>query len=124
MLLIFLHGLGDVGKSWQDFFPLASLPSGVVCVFPNAAKIPVTINGGMIMPAWYDIRSLTEPSELLNASSNVNSVFMSPNIARVAEKHDDVPGFERSATVLKELIDGLLEKYQLSYNNVVLGGEN
>ncbi|MFT7669773.1 MAG: phospholipase/carboxylesterase, partial [Planctomycetota bacterium] len=27
-------------------------------VFPNAPSIPVTINGGMTMPAWYDIRSI------------------------------------------------------------------
>ena len=27
-------------------------------VFPHAPEIPVTINGGMVMPAWYDIRDL------------------------------------------------------------------
>lgn len=25
-------------------------------VFPNAPSIPIAINGGMLMPAWYDIR--------------------------------------------------------------------
>jgi hypothetical protein len=24
-------------------------------VFPNAPEMPVTINGGYVMPAWYDI---------------------------------------------------------------------
>ena len=32
-------------------------------VFPHAAQIPVTVNGGMVMPAWYDILTLEWDSE-------------------------------------------------------------
>ncbi|RYF34795.1 MAG: carboxylesterase [Comamonadaceae bacterium] len=55
--VIVMHGLGADGN---DFVPIASeldLSSvgPVRFVFPNAPVIPVTINGGYAMPAWYDI---------------------------------------------------------------------
>lgn len=53
--IIWLHGLGADGS---DFVPIAqelSLPIDVRYVFPHAPAIPVTINGGYVMPAWYDI---------------------------------------------------------------------
>jgi predicted esterase len=53
--IIWLHGLGaDAG----DFLPLVgelALPCATRFVFPNAPFRPVTINGGMVMRAWYDI---------------------------------------------------------------------
>ncbi len=55
--VIWLHGLGANGT---DFVPIVDeihLPQAVRYVFPHAPKRPVTINGGFIMPAWYDIRS-------------------------------------------------------------------
>ena len=55
--VIVLHGLGADGN---DFVPIAneldlSAVGPVRFVFPNAPVIPVTINGGYRMPAWYDI---------------------------------------------------------------------
>ncbi|TSA48318.1 MAG: carboxylesterase, partial [Nitrosomonadales bacterium] len=53
--IIWLHGLGADGS---DFLPIAqqlALPVAVRFVFPNAPSMPVTINGGYVMPAWYDI---------------------------------------------------------------------
>jgi phospholipase/carboxylesterase len=53
--IIWLHGLGADGG---DFVPLAeemSLPVAVRYIFPHAPKQPVTINGGFVMRAWYDI---------------------------------------------------------------------
>ncbi|MDX1593350.1 MAG: carboxylesterase [Gammaproteobacteria bacterium] len=55
--IVWLHGLGADG---HDFEPLAEqlrLPEalGVRYVFPHAAPRPVTVNGGMVMRAWYDI---------------------------------------------------------------------
>ena len=57
--LIIMHGLGADG---QDFVPIAqqldlSSIGPVRFIFPYAPSIPVTINGGMVMPAWYDILS-------------------------------------------------------------------
>jgi len=55
--IIWLHGLGADGN---DFVPIAkelSLPVAVRYIFPHAPMRPVTINGGFIMRAWYDISS-------------------------------------------------------------------
>jgi phospholipase/carboxylesterase len=55
--IIIMHGLGADGS---DFFPIAeqidlSAIGSVRYLFPNAPVIPVTLNGGYEMPAWYDI---------------------------------------------------------------------
>ena len=53
--IIWLHGLGADGG---DFAPLAGeieLPVAVRYIFPHAPMMPVSINGGYVMRAWYDI---------------------------------------------------------------------
>jgi len=53
--IIWLHGLGADG---EDFVPIAEeleLPVAVRYIFPHAPMRPVTINGGYVMRAWYDI---------------------------------------------------------------------
>ena len=55
--IIVLHGLGADGN---DFVPFAQeldlrAVGAVRFVFPHAPVIPVTINGGYAMRAWYDI---------------------------------------------------------------------
>jgi phospholipase/carboxylesterase len=54
--VIWLHGLGADGN---DFVPVAKElklpPLGIRFVFPHAPMRPVTINGGFVMRAWYDI---------------------------------------------------------------------
>jgi phospholipase/carboxylesterase len=54
--VIWLHGLGADGN---DFVPIADEldlpPTGIRFIFPHAPTRPVTINGGYVMRAWYDI---------------------------------------------------------------------
>ena len=57
--VIWLHGLGANGHDFEPLVPMLHLPQ-VRFVFPHAPELAVTINGGMIMPAWYDIRSLDD----------------------------------------------------------------
>jgi phospholipase/carboxylesterase len=62
--VIWMHGLGADGN---DFVPIVGELDLTGCpairfVFPNAPHIPVSVNGGYVMPAWYDIRS----ADLLN----------------------------------------------------------
>lgn len=58
--VIWLHGLGADGNDFVPIVPELKLPTsmGVRFVFPNAPSIPVTINGGYVMPAWYDITAM------------------------------------------------------------------
>ncbi|KAI9331785.1 phospholipase/Carboxylesterase [Zopfochytrium polystomum] len=56
--VIFLHGLGDSGSGWVPFAKSLSrsLPH-IKFILPTASSIPVTINRGSVMPAWFDIRA-------------------------------------------------------------------
>ena len=79
--VIWLHGLGADGHDFPPIVPLLELGDlDVRFVFPHAPSIPVTINGGMLMPAWYDIEQ-----------------------ADLRRKHD-VDGVQRSADQVTDLI--------------------
>lgn len=58
--VIWLHGLGADGHDFEPIVPVLRLPKelAVRFIFPHAPSIPVTINGGMVMPAWFDIRGM------------------------------------------------------------------
>jgi phospholipase/carboxylesterase len=86
--VIWLHGLGADGN---DFVPivreldLAGLP-GIRFIFPHARTIPVTVNGGYVMRAWYDIMGaeLTrrEDENGLRASQQEIEAFIAREKAR------------------------------------------
>ena len=80
--VIVLHGLGDSG---HGFAPIAeeldlSALGPVRFVLPHATERPVTVNGGYVMRAWYDI--------------------LGTDLARV----EDEPGLRQSATEIEALI--------------------
>lgn len=82
-VVIWLHGLGDSGNGFAPIVPQLALPSSMAVrfVFPHAPIIPVTLNGGMEMRAWYDIKSLS------------------------FEDRADMAGVERSAAQVKRLLE-------------------
>lgn len=55
--VIWLHGLGANGHDFEPIVP--ELPKEITrytrFIFPHAPARPITINGGMIMPGWYDV---------------------------------------------------------------------
>lgn len=62
--IIWLHGLGADG---EDFLPIADelkLPVAVRYIFPHAPQRPVTINGGFVMRAWYDVYDIAPTGSL------------------------------------------------------------
>lgn len=58
--VIWLHGLGADGHDFAAIVPELQLPPAhaVRFIFPHAPSMPVTVNGGMVMPAWFDIREM------------------------------------------------------------------
>ena len=56
--VIWLHGLGADGNDFAALVPELDLSAGpaIRFVFPHAPSMPVTLNNGFVMPAWYDIR--------------------------------------------------------------------
>jgi phospholipase/carboxylesterase len=49
--------LGADGHDFDPVVPILGLPRARF-VFPHAPRAPVTINGGMVMPTWYDILAI------------------------------------------------------------------
>lgn len=55
--VIWMHGLGADGNDFAGLVPELDLDGcqPIRFVFPHAPSMPVTVNGGYVMPAWYDI---------------------------------------------------------------------
>jgi len=58
--VIFFHGLGDTRDGWSfavENWRRRQRLDEVKFILPQAPNIPITVNGGMRMPGWYDIVS-------------------------------------------------------------------
>ena len=55
--VIWMHGLGADGHDFEPIVPELDLDGAppIRFIFPHAPMRPVTINGGMVMRAWYDV---------------------------------------------------------------------
>jgi phospholipase/carboxylesterase len=56
-LMCWLHGLGADGYDLQPVAQMLDI-AGIQHIFPHAPIQAVTMNGGLSMPAWYDIAGL------------------------------------------------------------------
>lgn len=56
--VIWMHGLGDDGTGWSQVVATLGLPGSLAVrfLFPHAPMMPVAINNGYVMRAWYDVR--------------------------------------------------------------------
>lgn len=103
--IIWLHGLGANG---EDFVPMVEeieLPHAVRYLFPHAPKRAVTINGGYVMPAWYDIRSNdigAEPdAEGIRASQLEVEKLIFQEVRRgIAPSHIFLAGFSQGGAIV------------------------
>ena len=102
--LIFLHGLGDTPAGWSDLE--RSLPqyssrlSQIKYVFPPAPTIPITINGGMTMPGWFD---------LYDWPIDVGS-------------KDDPAGLYKGIEQIQKEVNKLIEEDNIPPSQIVIGG--
>ena len=86
--LLILHGLGADGN---DFVPVAeeldlSAVGPVRFVFPHAPVMPVTINGGYRMRAWYDILSFEADAPQDEAGLRRSQALVEALVAREKER--------------------------------------
>ena len=97
--VIWLHGLGADGNDFAAVVPQLQLSGcqAIRFIFPHAPIMPVTINGGYEMPAWYDIFGANLLSQ------------------------QDAVGIKRSEHAIAALIDRELDRGIL-LQNVVLAG--
>lgn len=105
--VIWLHGLGADGHDFEPLVPHFRLPH-VRFVFPNAPAIPVTINGGFVMPAWYDIRNLElsphvkdreDPAQIRRSSAAIEALLARENSRGVASERIIVAGFSQGGAL-------------------------
>lgn len=86
--VIWLHGLGADGHDFEPIVPELGLDAsrGVRFVFPHAPKMPVTINGGYLMPAWYDILEMSLERKVDVAQIHTSAGWIYDLIAREVER--------------------------------------
>lgn len=108
--VIWLHGLGADGNDFAPIVPHLSMPEGVAArfIFPHAPKLAVTINGGMQMPAWYDILSMNIDRQVdetqLRQSATAIIALIEREIERgIAPEHILLAGFSQGGAVAYEV---------------------
>ncbi|OQR82589.1 acyl-protein thioesterase 1,2 [Achlya hypogyna] len=111
--VIWLHGLGDTGNSWQRHVTELGPLSGVKYIFPTAPTRRVTLNGGMLMPAWYDIFGLApqdrEDEEGIQHAANVLAKIIQSEIAAgIPPTKIAVVGFSQGAAIAMHTVYRLL----------------
>lgn len=104
--VIWLHGLGADGHDFEAIVPELGLPDdlGIRFIFPNAPKRPVTINGGMSMRAWYDVKSPDlrdqEDTESIIESSNLINNYINAEIEAGIESNKIIlAGFSQGGAI-------------------------
>lgn len=97
--VIWLHGLGADGHDFENIVPELGLSDeyGIHFVFPNAPARPVTVNDGMVMRGWYDVRDMS------------------------LERNVDIEGIYRSSEVIMELMRSEVDCGVVS-ENILLAG--
>ena len=104
--VIWMHGLGDDGKGWSEVVPALNLPQSLAVrfIFPHAPVIAVTINNGMRMRAWYDIRqaNLSERADLegvLASQAHVDALIAREVSRGIAARRVILAGFSQGGAI-------------------------
>jgi phospholipase/carboxylesterase len=104
--VIWLHGLGADGHDFAPIVPELKLPASLAVrfIFPHAPTIPVTINGGMRMPAWYDILALDIDRQIDNSQLLASAAAVAALIEREVARGVDtrrivLAGFSQGGAV-------------------------
>lgn len=105
--VVWLHGLGASGHDFEALVPHLKLPSDLAIrfIFPHAPEIPVTINGGYVMPAWYDILAMDFERKIdevqIQQSSDAIAAFIEREIAAgIPSERIVLAGFSQGGAVV------------------------
>ncbi len=105
--VIWLHGLGADGHDFEPIVPELRLDPGfsIRFVFPHAPMMPVTINQGFVMRAWYDISSAdigADPDEKgIRASAKLVDELVEAEISNgIAPERIVLAGFSQGGAIV------------------------
>ena len=104
--VIWMHGLGADGN---DFVPivreldLAGCPP-IRFVFPHAETMPVTINNGYVMRAWYDILGMDlvrreDEAGLRKSQQQIEQLIVRENERGIPSSHIILAGFSQGCAM-------------------------
>ena len=118
--IIWLHGLGADGHDFAPIVPELRLPKDLAVrfIFPHAPSIPVTINNGFVMPAWYDILAMDIDRKVDEVQLRASAAAITQLIEREIER-----GIDSRRIILAGFSQGGAVNYEaaLSYSKP-LGG--
>ena len=102
--VIWLHGLGADGEDFVDVAEMINLPLAMRYIFPHAPKQAVTINGGFVMPSWYDIADIDiaakQDAAGIHASQAEIEKFIAQEKSRgIAEGNIFLAGFSQGGAI-------------------------
>ena len=104
--VIWLHGLGASGDDFAAMVPELDLTgcAPIRFVFPHAPTMPVSINNGYVMPAWYDIKNADlvrqEDPAGIHASARAIEALIANEVARgIAPEHIVLAGFSQGCAM-------------------------
>ncbi len=104
--VIWLHGLGADGNDFVPVVPELGLVKelGVRFVFPHSDVRPVTLNGGMSMRAWYDIKSLdrdgrADEEGMRQSQAQIEQLIARENARGVPTSRIVIAGFSQGGAV-------------------------
>ena len=105
--VIWLHGLGADGHDFASLVPQLDFPKKMSTrfIFPHAPSMPVTINGGYVMPAWYDILEMSidrkvDVMQLEKSAAEVAKLIAREKERGVASDRIILAGFSQGGAVV------------------------
>ena len=117
--IIWAHGLGADKHDFESIIPMLDLSDHQPFrfIFPNAPIRPITVNGGMEMRGWYDIRSTSineqEDAEGIRASAQILSGLIDQQLTQgIPASNILLAGFSQGGAVA--LFQGLRQPHKLA----------
>jgi phospholipase/carboxylesterase len=104
--VIWLHGLGADGHDFAPIVPQlqSQLTIPTRFIFPHAPRLPVTINGGYIMRAWYDILAMDlsreeDASGIRESARQLDNLIQREILNGIAVRHIVLAGFSQGGAI-------------------------